>query len=376
VRSSTGQYYPGLDHLRALAAFLVFGWHFSHGFHGRPAPFGQSLTPFLAPFNEGHCGVALFMCLSGYLFAKILDGKQIIWRGFYWNRCIRLAPLLIVVFLLRGALVAHDHPGAVEDYVESLATGFVRPMSWPNGAWSIVVEIHFYFLLWIIIPLKRRWLPSLFGFLAAGLVVRFLIYEAGGDVAYYAYGTIAGRIDQFVLGIAAWEFRGLLRGRHLWMGIATVAFFSFYQWFVSIGGFYATQGARAVWIFIPTIEAGFFSFLIAYYDGLAFSRRWYWRLVEAIGAASFSIYLLHIFVVFALAQIASFYLPAMATWEVAEAVAVAAFAAILPVAWLSYRFVERPFLRFRRKYTGGDGGRVEQYDWLDQATGQEILTRG
>ncbi|WP_158921491.1 hypothetical protein [Acidisphaera sp. S103] len=169
-------------------------------------------------------------------------------------------------------------------------------------------------------------------------------------MAYFAYWTIVGRIDQFVLGIAAWEFRGFLRGRHLWMGIATVAFFSFYQWFVRMGGFYATQGARAVWIFIPLIEAGFFSFLIAYYDGFVFSRRWYWRFVEAIGAASFSIYLLHTFVVFTLAEIANSYLPAMATWEVAEAVAVAAFVAVLPVAWLSYRFVERPFLRFRTNY--------------------------
>ncbi|WP_158921493.1 acyltransferase [Acidisphaera sp. S103] len=155
MRSSSGQYYPGLDHLRALAAFLVFGWHFSHGFHGHPAPFGQSFTPFLAPFNEGHCGVALFMCLSGYLFAKILDGKRIIWRGFYWNRFVRLAPLLITVFLLTGALVAHDDPGALGHYARALAVGFVEPILWPNGAWSIAVEVHFYLLLWIIIPLKR-----------------------------------------------------------------------------------------------------------------------------------------------------------------------------------------------------------------------------
>ena len=179
-----------------------------------------------------------------------------------------------------------------------------------------------------------------------------LIYEAGGDVAHYAYATIAGRIDQFVLGIAAWEFRGLLRGRHVWMGVATVAFFGFYQWFVGIGGYYATQGARSVWIVIPTIEAAFFSFLIAYYDALVFSRRWYWRLVEAVGAASFSIYLLHTFVVFGLAAILGRWVPTMATWEVAEAVALAVFAALFPVAWLSYRVVELPFLRHRMRYTG------------------------
>jgi peptidoglycan/LPS O-acetylase OafA/YrhL len=368
VRSSTGRYYPGLDHMRALAAFLVFGWHFSHGFTGHLVPFGRSATPILAPFSEGHCGVALFMCLSGYLFAKIIADKSVIWHSFYWNRFIRLAPLIIVVFLLKGALIAHNYPGLLDRYVENLVVGFVRP-TWPNGAWSITVEMHFYLLLWIIIPLKRRWPLSLLCFIAIGLAARLLIYEAGLDVEYYAYWTIIGRIDQFILGIAAWELRGLLRGRHLWMGIATVAFMGFYQWFASVGGFYGTRGTQAIWIFIPTIEATFFSFLIAYYDACVFSRAWYWRLVEAIGTASFSIYLLHIFVVFGLAQIASHYVPAMATWEIAEAVAVVAFVAILPVAWLSYRFVELPFLQFRAKYIRKSEDGLGRDSRLDQAAG-------
>jgi len=290
------------------------------------------------------------MCLSGYLFARILGDKRIIWHGFFWNRFIRLAPLIIVVFSLRGAFFARDDPAFLGSYVQSLLAGFVTPV-WPNGAWSITVETHFYLLLWIIIPLQRRWMPSLFGFLMIGLVTRFLIYEAGGDVQYYAYATIVGRIDQFVLGIAAWEFRNVLRGRHLWMGLAIVAFLGFYQWFVSIGGYYGTGGNRAIWIFIPTIDAAFFAFLVAYYDAFAFSRAWYWRFIEAIGAASFSIYLLHTFVVFALAEIITPYLPEMATWEIAEVVAFGTLIAVFPIAWLSYRFIEQPFLRLRTKYT-------------------------
>lgn len=350
MRSSTGDYYPGLDHLRALAAFLVFGWHFAHGFDGFPVPFGPSATPFLAPFNEGHCGVALFMCLSGYLFAKILDGKQVVWRSFYWNRFIRLAPLLIAALALKGALIARYHPTDLDAYGKSLIFGFVRP-TWDLGAWSIAVEAHFYLILWIIIPLKRRWPPSLACFLALGFGTRLLIYAVGGNVEDYAYWTIIGRIDQFILGIAAWELRGLLLGRHGWMAVATVAFFGFYQWFVSIGGFYATQGNRAVWIFIPTIEAAFFSFLIAYYDtSFTFSRAWYWRLVECAGAASYSVYLLHTFVVFDLAGMAYRHVPGIADWQIAEAVALATFAMAVPVAWLSYRYLELPFLRFRTRY--------------------------
>ncbi len=59
--------------MRALAAFLVFSWHFTHGRESWPIPFGYAPSIFLlAPLDEGHTGVALFMTLSGYLFAKLV----------------------------------------------------------------------------------------------------------------------------------------------------------------------------------------------------------------------------------------------------------------------------------------------------------------
>ena len=100
MRSSTGAYYVGLDHLRALAALLVFEWHF---IHAQAVPFEYVPRFFPAAIiDEGHCGVALFMCLSGYLFAKLLNGKQINYSGFIWNRFVRLAPLLVFVILIAG----------------------------------------------------------------------------------------------------------------------------------------------------------------------------------------------------------------------------------------------------------------------------------
>ena len=100
MRSSEGRYFIGLDHLRGLAAFLVFEWHF---IHAAGVPFSN--VPFIWPLSlieEGHWGVSLFMTLSGYLFAKLLDGKIIIYRYFFWNRFLRLAPLLILVLAYIG----------------------------------------------------------------------------------------------------------------------------------------------------------------------------------------------------------------------------------------------------------------------------------
>ena len=69
------KYSPQLDHIRAVAAFMVFSWHFTtfNNFH--------RVTPdiYLFPISlltEGHTGVVLFMTLSGYLFSKYLKIKK------------------------------------------------------------------------------------------------------------------------------------------------------------------------------------------------------------------------------------------------------------------------------------------------------------
>jgi peptidoglycan/LPS O-acetylase OafA/YrhL len=72
MKSSSGAHFIALDHIRALAAFMVFTWHFIHGPAGDfPVPTGYAPAIFpLSVLDQGHTGVALFMCLSGYLFKK------------------------------------------------------------------------------------------------------------------------------------------------------------------------------------------------------------------------------------------------------------------------------------------------------------------
>ena len=74
LKSSTGKYYQALDHIRAVAVFVVFVWHFNHFDNGQ---FANPLGFPLSLFTEGHTGVAIFMVLSGYLFAKLLGNKKI-----------------------------------------------------------------------------------------------------------------------------------------------------------------------------------------------------------------------------------------------------------------------------------------------------------
>jgi peptidoglycan/LPS O-acetylase OafA/YrhL len=213
-------------------------------------------------------------------------------------------------------------------------------------------------LLRILIPLSRRWFPSLLCILAAFIVARALIYRSGGDIQFYAYTTIIGRFDQFVLGVVAWRFRRCLTGRHGSMVILTIGFFAFYHWFAAAGGYYGPLRTQGVWVYLPTIEAAYFSALVGYYaTTFRFARTAWWRLVESAGAASYSIYLLHTFFVFAVAKATAERFPWMGTWEFAEAVALIAFVGMASLAWLSYRWIELPFLGLRKPYFAERGAR-------------------
>lgn len=84
MRSSTGQHWLALDHVRALAAFLMFTWYFTRSTNGYPVAFegAPAFFPF-AILDERHTGVSLFMTLSGYLFAKLLDGRSVDYPLFF-----------------------------------------------------------------------------------------------------------------------------------------------------------------------------------------------------------------------------------------------------------------------------------------------------
>src|SRR5262245_14811077 len=166
MKSSSGVHYLALDHVRALAAFMVVAWHFMHV--GGPVPLaGAPLLFPLALLDEGHTGVALFMTLSGYLFAKLLDARRVDYRAFFWNRALRLLPLLLLVMALSGVRVLWAG-GDLGAYALSIAKGVVLP-TWPNGGWSVAVELHFYLILPLLLWLARRSSALLLAVVAAGL---------------------------------------------------------------------------------------------------------------------------------------------------------------------------------------------------------------
>jgi peptidoglycan/LPS O-acetylase OafA/YrhL len=352
MKSTSGEYYPALDHVRAVAALMVFAWHFCHyqNVHASP-PLGVPFTF----FTEGHTGVALFMTLSGYLFAKLLDGRRIAYLPFFWNRALRLLPLLLVVLALNALDMWRS--GTLDwRYVKSLAWGIVLP-TLPNGAWSVVVEFHYYLLLPLILWVgnKSRWAPL--AFLGLGMALRVATYFWLGEAQQLAYLTLMGRIDQFVLGMLAFWFRDRFAGRDRLAMLVGGGFLLFWYWFDLQGGFYGPEGYPSrspLWIVLTTIEGLAYSILIAWYDGsrtMVQGRLSHY--LALIGTYSYSIYLLHYFFVFKMPSLINQHLFELSTPYHVVAMVVPCFLLLMPVYYLSYRFIESPFLRFRKRYDLG-----------------------
>ncbi len=321
---------------------MVFTWHFIHA-GGVPVNYVPAL-PLLSLLEEGHTGVSLFMTLSGYLFAKLLDGRQIDYKSFLWNRALRLLPLLTVALLLQAAAwIANG--SSVQAVATQIALGSILPR-WPNGAWSIAVEWHFYLILPAILFLRR--LVALILIFTA-VVLRLSLFITGWEIHPTAYWTIIGHFDQFVAGIYVWYlFRGE-RVRPLAVLAVAMAFVTFYHWFNISGGFYGPQ-ASPVWIYLPAAEAAFYAVMIAAYDGskLSLPKRLS-ASISFVGTVSYSIYLLHFWYYGPAAKMVTQYL-GLLPFGLSLLCSLLAFVLFLPIAALSYRCIEQPFLKLRTRY--------------------------
>jgi peptidoglycan/LPS O-acetylase OafA/YrhL len=351
MRSTEGIYYARLDHVRALAAYLVFMWHFLHMTPNYPVPYASAPVFPFALFDEGHTGVALFMTLSGYLFARLVGAKQIEFGNFLWSRAVRLTPLLLVCI---GAWIAIGYFTGDPIPLRDIIGGVLLP-TWPKGTWSISIELHFYLLFPLLLLIARRHGPlALLGAVAVALAIRADWWLSVGEVQHLAYWTIFGRIDQFVVGMLFALAPLRQPGLRVISLASLAAFLILWHVFDRTGGYYNHTGApspSALWIFIPTIEALTWGSLIALYDGSSIKLP---RLVDRglakIGEWSYSIYLLHFFPIVLMRHMFWDRIGSPGDFYAAFIVANFAFLAFLPVAAASYIYFEKIFLAYRRPY--------------------------
>lgn len=364
MRSVNIRYMPAVDHLRAYAALLIVVYHGLHlfsyfeRFHREFGIDGwlQSGNPLIAALAEGHTAVALFMVLSGFILTQAALDAGVDYGRFIRNRLLRTYPLFLLLVFAGATTAEHFSWAALAQTVFGFANlpGALVAPPFTSLLWTIAIEWQFYVLFPLLaLVLKGGWTRHLLGLLVLLLLLRGGALLAGGSARDIGYMTILGRLDQFLLGMwAAWFFRAHpispRRGAMLAGFILIVIVLSLYG-FNAGGGWPVAPAWKIVW---PTFEGVLWAaFVLGYVAWANRTNGVLSRALAGVGVVSYSIYLIHFIVIYAMVEYA---LPLAFTGDaVADALLntlLFALPVTLAISALTYRYVELPFLRLRGGY--------------------------
>lgn len=354
-----------VDELRGAAALLVF---FYHSVHQGLAAIGQAAwpsarNPFSAYLFEGHTGVALFMVLSGYILAKGTFASEINYTAFLRNRFLRIYPLMTVAVIFAVCSAKTINVGqAVAPFLllANTTSMFPDPSNLAGTVWTASVEFQFYLIAPFLFAFTARkgW-PFIFLAMTLFFVLRASALTAISadplEMYRVSYFTIAGRINQFMIGIGLayafdtgrvkFERRGAFV---LW--IAGTGLMATLLWVLNSNG--GITQWRSWRILYPELEGGLWALVIAaYLISRPFAGTVFSRILESIGLVSFSLYILH----YALLRnfwsvLYPHYLNNLSGLNGILLTSLILLIPILGISALSYFCIERPFTDMRGKY--------------------------
>ncbi|MBV8718305.1 MAG: acyltransferase [Chloroflexi bacterium] len=347
---SDGFYIPSLDGIRAAAVMLVFLAH--------------------AGLNDrvpGNFGVTAFFFLSGYLITTLLRMEfdrtgGVSLRAFYLRRVLRIFPPMYIVLLAASALAI---AGLIEGSVSVggfaaqalyLSNYYIVQNGWWDGRapgtwiyWSLAVEEHFYLVFPVVYIALRRFVSSrtrqmlillgLCGLVMAWRLALILLLGADHDRTYVASDT---RVDSILFGcILAVYGNPVLdetRIKSQWWKylLFPVGLLGLLVSFLDTDPAfddtvrYTLQGLSLVPLFVVAIR----------FPEWPLMRLLNLKPVRYVGVVSYSIYLMHPTILFAINQ--------WTHWH-PLVVGVLSFGMTLGLATLMYRYVERPCGRLRKR---------------------------
>ena len=337
-----------IDLLRFIAAISVVIYHYTFIGTSRP-DYNPLIFPAFVPITKyGYLGVELFFIISGYVVLLSAQGKTV--RQFFVSRVTRLYPaywvactLTFLVKLIWGAgtnasLPMSDTLGVtLTQYVYNM-TMFqhflgIRDMDGPY--WSLAVEITFYFLI-----------SLLMGYYLLRYVDWFLLlwlgYVALPKVAYsgtlFAELFFRGYAPYFIAGMLFYLLQqpnGRTRLRYALLAIAyLLGIKSGINQANELTGAYHVVMSPTVTVLIITVFFLVFGLVAARKVNLG-NHGW----LKWAGALTYPLYLLHSDIAF----IAFHHLKGTTNKYV---LLVGAVTGMLVLAFLTYRFVEKPFGKY------------------------------
>ncbi|WP_197375543.1 acyltransferase family protein [Mycolicibacterium baixiangningiae] len=359
TRSLASGRFAHIDAMRAFAVLLVVVAHAGLG----------HIVP-------GGAGVTIFFAISGFIITSlVLKESQRTGRfeigGFYVRRAVKLIPPLVMVLLI--PTIIYDLVGESIDWGAVTAQMFFY-YNWlkldhldvfPGSAvvWSLSIEEQFYIafaILWLVVVRTSKAIPWLTAVavltICASTTLRFLFAQAGSvtvaDRIYYGSDTRADSIAWGILAaVALHKWQRDTQGKKVFQRLVG----AHWTLIIAVGLFLTSLIIRDDWYrqtiryslqSVTTCMVVLYGFVSA--DTLlfrAFSAACRIHVIQVIGLASYSIYLVHF-------SIAQYVLPKM-DWLPRPALVVVATTLALVAGIALYHLVEIPsravYDRFRRR---------------------------
>lgn len=367
--------FGALDGLRAVGALMVVLTHVSaHTATSFTEPFGGILARFDA-------GVALFFVISGFLLyrpyvaARLTGSPAPSTRGYLWRRALRILPVLWIAVAAVWLFLDHDTPAS--QYLRHAGLIHIYwPHNWVLGLtqmWSLAVEAAFYIALPVLAWLLVRTARDRLAFVRRSLLLLGALVLASPVWVYVVTTLEHATAPQWLpaylgwfavgMGLVTWQQArclGILRPSRLdqlarqpvtlWLSALALLVIA------------ATPlaGARGLEAAVPA-EAAFKNLAYAVFallivlpciaatragdDPLAVRKVLAGRTGRWLGDISYGIFAYHLVILELVGPVVGHENFTGGFWRLL----LPTLLVTLPVAWVSYRFVERPVMRWGQR---------------------------
>lgn len=320
--------------LRFIAAAAVV---FFHGLRTGETYFVDRHSAIFGVFEYGFVGVDLFFAISGFIIFYTVTRSQVSRGQFLLHRAERIAPIywcatfamLALILAFPGLFRPREGWGTLANLLQSLSftTFWTDSMALIYVGWSLEFEVLFYLCVGIFLGSRvSPWtvVPVVFAILVAVGAV------TGVQAAPLKFFT-SPLLLEFLFGVlAAQAYMRLPPSRPVLVAVVVA----------TLALVWADPWSRAIWAGIPSA--------VLVYCGARFqSPRTgaVTRVLSSLGDASYSIYLVQVFTISAIAKLWVRAVPASPLDLVILVTSLATIAA----GWLVYVTFERPMLRMCRR---------------------------
>ncbi len=364
-------FFPNLDGLRFIAFFAVFMHHalITACFSSDPS---SGVYQFMNNLKEnGALGVNLFFVLSGFLITYLLisektNFKKIHVGRFYMRRILRIWPLYFfmvlagfVIFPLVKKMMGGmpDETHRLWPYLlftsnfEQIAKGFADS-SILNVLWSVGVEEQFYLAwpLFLTIVPKKHLVKSFVLLITCTFIFRFFHKTENAVIYYHTFSVFSDMVLGGLLAWLAFYHKGFMDAMKKMPKAAIIITYICGMGIILFNDKIFTSSST---VFIERfIYSLFFAFVIAEQN---FATHSFYKLsnskfLSRWGNYTYGLYCLHTIGLLAAHILSEKILKLHGPWPIMLTDFTVGLGLSMLMAWLSYRYFEKPFLRLKDKF--------------------------